>query len=69
MNHVHAQRVLDHMSSLNDKSAIAAAVKEASRAGYQNAVDGLREMAKQLRDPEMTEVVRMLATALESMKP
>jgi hypothetical protein len=69
MNCEHAQRVLDHMSRSNDNSAFAAALKEASRAGYQNAVDGLREMADHLSDENVAEVIRMLATALESMKP
>lgn len=53
----------------NDNTTIAAAIREASRGGYQNAVDALREMAAHLSDENTAEVVLMLATALESMKP
>ena len=67
MNREHAQRVLDHMS--RDEEVMHVVIKNAMRAGYENAVAGLREMADHLNDEGMADVVRMLATALESMKP
>jgi hypothetical protein len=61
MNREHAQRVVDDMSRSNDSAAWCN--------GYQTAVDALRWMADHLSDDDTAEAVRMLATALESMKP
>ncbi len=44
-------------------------LKESWDDGYQTSVDKLRAMANHLADEDIADVVRMLATALESDKP
>jgi len=65
---------MDHARAWVDRARTAitevdSALSQAERTGYLAAVTALRELADHLRDPETAEVVRMLATTLEEMKP
>ncbi len=56
------------MSDTTQHDVIDATLLNSWRQGYQEAVDKLRWMADNLKDPDAIEVVRMLATTLETMK-